>query len=188
MLALTLTLLLHTDAGAATKSAQIELEQAEAQSAVDAKYGNKKPGELTASETRAKVRDQAAADRQVLEKNGLTPKEWARDSLKRSRAEFAEEKVALKALELKKKADAEAAAKPVAAVHEIQIQRGISEANPVILEEAAGAAPIVENGLPPEVLADQTAAREAEGSAPKSKPDSAKRKKKSNKKHVTSNE
>lgn len=161
MLTLTLALLLHLDP---SQHAQIEFEQEQAQREVDAKYGNKKPSELTPDETRAKIRDQAQADTKVLEKFGTTPKEWARESLQRNRTQLAEQKQGVKALEANAKAAADEAKKPKAPQGEVQVQRGFSDESPVMLEEKPVTGPVgVEKSLPPDVLDEMAMARELDG-------------------------
>lgn len=122
---LVLTLLLLNAAPSIDESAHIELEQAEAQRAIDAKYGHKKPSELTAAETRAKIHDQAEADAQVLEKHGTNAKEWSRNALKKQRGEYAEEQRDVKALAAKRKEAATAAsAQADLPPPEVKIERG----------------------------------------------------------------
>jgi len=99
----------------------------------------------------------------VLEKYGVTAKEWARAQMNRSRAQAGQVKEANKTLEAKEKAAAErAAAEQARGPKEIVIQKGISEENPVVLEETEGSTPIVEKGLPAEYDKDQSAASESD--------------------------
>lgn len=137
------------------QAAQIEVELAQAQRAVDAKYGNKKPSELTAEETREKIGEHAGADITVLEQHGLEAKEWARLQLKRDRITAAAVKAAVKAL-----AASEDAGSPKAdAEQPIEVQRGFTEANPFVLEQGSNSETVVETGLPPDVVADEEAAQ-----------------------------
>ncbi len=164
LLALSLSLLLRAETKA-PDSARIEYEQAEAQKAVDAKYGNKKASELTHDETVAKIRDQAEAEAKVLSKYGISVKEWARESLSKNRAALADQKAGVKAVA---KGEAEAAEAAKKASHEVPqeiiVQRDISESNPVILEEKkVTGPPMVEQGLPPEAQEDELIAREVDG-------------------------
>lgn len=163
LLVLTITLLSQgADARPTSEQALIEFELTQAQRAVDEKYGQKKPSELTPEETLAKIRDQAHAEAQVLKAHQLTAKEWVKASLSKSRAEYAAQKNAVTALEEKAKAQAEAAKSSplIEAPPAIPVQRGISDATPVILEEIhhEGELPEVEKSLPPEVFADQAEA------------------------------
>ncbi len=162
------------------KAAAIERDQEKAQQDVAAKYGNKKPSDLSPEERREMSHDQADADKRVLEKHNVEPKEWASSQSHRSRDEreaVKQEKV--KQAE-KEKADAEAAKKKAeagagGADKPIPIQRGFSDANPVVLEDKPGGKPIVEEGLPAEAKADQEAAAEMDrlsqnGGIPEPKP------------------
>ncbi len=158
---LTLCLALGADEPLAPeKSAVIEREQQKAQTEVSAKYGNKKLTELSREERGQLARDLANADKAVLEKNGVDPKQWARESLKKDRAAYAEGKQLVKDLEEKEKV-AEAKKKADAdAPKEVEVQRGVSEDNPVTLDEKAnadGTVP-VEKGLPPEAARELEAA------------------------------
>lgn len=166
---LTLCLALGADEPLAPeKSAVIEREQQKAQAEVDAKYGNKKPTELSREERSQRAKDLAEADKAVLDKNGIDPKQWARESLKKDRAEYAQNRQAVKDLEEKEKA-AEAKKKAdAAAPKEVEVQRGVSEQNPVTLDEkpnADGTVP-VEKGLPPEA-AQELEAAQGQGGASK---------------------
>lgn len=150
---LTLCLALAADEPIAPeKSAVIEREQQKAQAEVNAKYGNKKPTELSREEQAQRAKDLADADKGVLDKNGVDPKQWARESLKKDRDAYAQGKQRVKELEEKEKA-AEAKKKADAeAPKEIEVQRGVSEENPVTLDEKPNAdgTVAVEKGLPPE--------------------------------------
>jgi hypothetical protein len=159
------------------KAAAIEHAQVKAQAEVDAKYGNKKATELSPDERKQRAKDLAAADKAVLDKNGVDPKQWARESLRKDRDQYAQGKQLRKDLEEKEKA-ADAKAKAEAnAPKEIVVQRGVSEENPVTLDEKAnadGQIP-VEKGLPPEALQEQAELSSMEGGgAPPSIPEAAK--------------
>lgn len=157
---LTLVIALGAEPIPPEKAAQIERAQQKAQAAVDAKYGNRKLSELSQDERRQLTKDRAEAEAKVLEENGVDAKQWARESLKKDRAAYADGKERVKALVEKEKADAEAAEKAKKEPREVQVQKGISDANPVVLEEQEGGAPVVETELPPEVAADQADAAE----------------------------
>ncbi len=146
----------------AEQTAIIGHEQKQAQAEVHAKYGNKKSSELSADERRQMVKDQAAAEKQVLEKNGVSAKQWARESLQKDRAEFAQQKDLEKKLVEKDKQAAAAAQKKDESGKPVEVQRGFSEENPVTLDEkpAEEGKVAVEKQLPPDVGADQAAASE----------------------------
>lgn len=158
---LTLVIALGAEPIPPDKAAQVERDQQKAQKAVDAKYGNKKLTELSQDERRQLTKDRAEAEAQVLDKHGLDAKQWARESLKKDRAQYAEGKERVKALLEKEKAEAEAAEKAKqAGTGEVQVQKGFSDENPVVLEEQQGDKPLVEEGLPSDVAADEAAAAE----------------------------
>jgi|GEM_PF-1199113 hypothetical protein len=146
----------------AEKTAVISREQEKAQAEVDAKYGNKKPTELSADERRQQAKDRAAAEQQVLDKNGVSAKEWARESLRKDREQFAQQKELKKQLIEKEKAAAEAIKKAQAQLKEVQVQKGFSDENPVTLEEKENedGKVAVEKGLPGDLSQDEEAARE----------------------------
>ncbi len=158
----------------ASEAAAIEREMEKNQAEVTAKYGERKSSEMSSDERRDMMRDQAEADQKVLDKHGVDKKEWASSQSHRSRDERAEvkaEKEKQAAAEKQKaEAEAEAEAKKKAAAEPakpIQIQRGINDENPVVLEEKPGAGPIIERGLPADAKADDEAAKAA-GGAPAS--------------------
>lgn len=158
-----ISLALAPDDFDAERAAAIEREQAKETAAVGARYGNKKSTELSREERAQMIRDQQTAEKQVLEKYGMTAKEWARAQMNRTRDQASQVKEANKALETKEKAAAEkASAEKAGGPKEIVIQRGISEENPVVLEETEGATPVVEKGLPAEYDKDQNAATESD--------------------------
>ena len=165
---ITLCLALGADPIGTDKSAQILAQQAKAQTEVYAKYGNKKQGELSKDEINQMAKDLADADTAVLETNGVDPKDWARENMKKDRAAYAETKEKVKDIQAKEKAAEEAKKKAEAAgPKEVVVQRGISEENPVTLDEkpnANGQIP-VEKGLPPEVQKEQEALSAQDGAA-----------------------
>ena len=141
------------------KSAKIEREKTKALDAVDKKYGNKKPSELSNDERREVIRDHATAEREVLEKNGTSAAAYTRYTGHMNREDRAATKAADAKLEEKeKRAAAEKEKAAAAGPKEIPIQRGFNDSNPVVLEEKPGAAPVVEKGLPQDYKDDQTAA------------------------------
>jgi hypothetical protein len=162
-------LLLQLFAVSPAQVADIEHDQAKANAALQLKHGNMKPSELSLDERRALIREQAAAEKQILEKHGVSEKEWALGKQRQSRDERAQVKAAGEALKAKDQADAENAAKPKEerAVH---VQKGFSDENPVVLEEKEGTV-AVERELPPDAKADleaAAAADQAQGATPRS--------------------
>jgi hypothetical protein len=92
----------------AQELAKVNREMKKAAEAVSKKYGDKK--DLSADDRRAMAREQAEAQRAVLERNNLDPKEVARATAKNGKEIEAEVK-ALDAKEEKEAKDAEAAKK-----------------------------------------------------------------------------
>lgn len=82
-------------------------DQKKAGAAVEKKYGNKKPSELSPDERRSLAKEKADAEKEVLEKAGVDPKEFARSTMKMGRDEKADTDAAQKKLE---QADKDAAA------------------------------------------------------------------------------
>lgn len=76
--------------------AKLKREQKASAQAVEKKYGNKKPSELSAEERKALAKEKAAAEREVLEKAGVDPKAFARQEAGMSRSERAALDAAMK--------------------------------------------------------------------------------------------
>ena len=113
---------------------------------VNAAHGNKKSSELSAAERREMIREQQEAVQKVMDEHGVTAKDYARQSARMGPKQNEQVAAAEKALEEKEKAAAKSPKDKEPG--EIQIQQGINEENPVMLEEQEGAAPVVEHGLP----------------------------------------
>lgn len=84
--------------------AKILNDQKKAGAAVEKKYGNKKPSELSPDERRAMAKEKADAEREVVEKAGVDPKEFARSTMRMGRDEKADTDAAQKKLEQQDKA------------------------------------------------------------------------------------
>lgn len=154
----------------AQRSASIEREQAKEVATVTQKYGNKKSSELPRDERAAMIRELAAAEKKVLEKYGVSAKDWAKAKQNRSREQAQNVSRAVKTQDAEEKAEAERLAAEAAEKKDVVVQRGISDDNPAVLEETEGAAPIIEQGLPSEYTADQQAAAEADALEKTSEP------------------
>ena len=153
MLTLVLALTLRADVSP-EQAAAIQHDAEKAQAEVAAKYGQKKSSELSSDERRDMIRDQAAAEREVLDRHGVSAHDWARSQALRSREERAQVKREAAAIaEQEKEKAAVETQKKSSEAKPISIQRGINEEHPVVLEEREnpGGQIIVENGLPPEV-------------------------------------
>lgn len=126
------------------KVAKIRKEQKEAMARIEKAHGNKKPSEMSNAERREMAQERAAAEQAVLEKHGVSTRDFANYTVRmstddRKEAEAAEKK--LEAADAAKKKAAET--KPQG---EVQVQLGFDEKNPVDLEESADAPPKVEYG------------------------------------------
>ncbi|WP_257462374.1 hypothetical protein [Archangium lipolyticum] len=130
--------------------ARIRRDEKAAMDKVNAAYGNKKPSELSTEERRQIIREQQEAARGVMEKHGVSAKDYARQTARMGPKGNEAVEAAEKGLEAKEKAAAAAAKTEGNGTEEIQIQQGINEENPVMLEEQEGAPPVVEveMGLP----------------------------------------
>lgn len=136
------------------KLAAIRRDEKAAQARVDSAYGNRKSSEMSNEERQQSTREQQAAGLGVMEKHGVSDKEYSRRMARltpeeRKAVDQAEKKLeaeekAKRQAEQKKQQDAEAPAPD-----DIPIQMGISDENPVELEAAEGAGSVVEQGLPP---------------------------------------
>jgi hypothetical protein len=177
MIALALLLTLAADDLTPEKAAKVQKDRDQAMADVSKKYGNKKSSELTSDERREMIKDQRAAETNVLEKNNVDAKEFARYEAKMNLSDRAATKAARENLD-KKEAEDKKAADDKQGNGEIPIQRGFNENNPVTLEEKpqnTNGAPVVEKGLPPDAQQDQSEA--SGGNAPANDYDSAPAKK-----------
>ena len=127
--------------------ASIRRDEKAAMERVNEAHGNKKSSELSTDERRQIIQEQQAAIDGVMEKHGVSRKDYARQTARMGPKQNEAVDAAEKALVAKEKA-AEAAKTQPKEPEEPQVQQGFSDANPVMLEEEAGAAPIVEEGLP----------------------------------------
>ena len=124
--------------------ANIQRDEKAAEAKVQAAHGNKKSSELSAAERRQMIHEQQDAIQGVMDKHGVSRKDYARQTARMGPKGNAAVSEAEKSLEAKDKA----AKAQEQGSGEIQIQNGFSEENPVTLEEQDGAPPVVEEGLP----------------------------------------
>lgn len=162
--ALLLSLALGADDGLSLEAqAQLDRDLEKASSEVSKKYEGKKSSELSQDERRQMIKDQAEAQKKVFEKAGVDPKQYEREQLKRGRDDYAKQKDMVKALAEKDKAAAEALKKATEKMKEkeVQVQRGISDENPVTIDEKEnedGTVTVEKGSL--DADADQAAAKE----------------------------
>ncbi|HYO60068.1 hypothetical protein [Archangium sp.] len=112
--------------------ARIRRDEKAAVDKVNAAHGNKKSSELSTAERRQMVREQQEAIQGVMDKHGVSRKDYARQSARMGPKQNAEVAAAEKALEeAEKAATTQQAQEP----RKIQVQQGFSDENPVMLEE-----------------------------------------------------
>lgn len=144
---LTVPGLAHAEDLTPEQLARIRRDEKAAMDKVNAAHGNKKPSELSTAERRQIIREQQEAARGVMEKHGVSAKDYARQTARMGPKGNEAVAAAAKNLEAKEKA-----AETVKTEGEGpgEIQHGINEENPVMLEELEGAPPVVEveQGLP----------------------------------------
>lgn len=122
------------------KVAAIQRDEAAVQTKVQAAYGNRKPSEMSNAERGQAIRDQQAEAAKVMEKHGISTKEYANYTARMTPEDNARAANESKRLEDKAKAEKEAEAKKLAAGdQEVHIQQGFSDAEPVEMESAEGA-------------------------------------------------
>lgn len=131
------------------KVAHIRRDEAAAMKKVDDEFGNRKPSEMSNEERGQAIQKQSAATTEVLEKHGVTAKEYDRFTAKMGREGNERAKAEGQRLEEKAKASKQAAAKP-AEEKEVSIQNGFDNDNPVELESNEGDNPEVQIGIPVE--------------------------------------
>ncbi|WP_224372978.1 hypothetical protein [Hyalangium versicolor] len=140
------------------KIAEIRRDEQASQAKVNAAYGNRKPSEMSNEERGQAAREQQAAGMAVLEKHGVSDKEYSRHVARMGREESAA--VAREEKKLDDEAKAAQAARDAKAAEkkrieeeglppdQIPVQRGFSDENPVVLESTGDDVVEVEEGLP----------------------------------------
>ncbi len=149
ILALSATLLAPASAFAldAQKAGELEALMEERRSAISKEYGGKKPNEMSSSERREYYEKVEKANREVLEKNGVSDKEYARQTARMGRGSQKEIQEAKKQFQEKRAAEEKAKADKAKGSGEVQIQRGFDDKNPVNLQgDDSSAGPIIDRG------------------------------------------
>jgi hypothetical protein len=135
------------------KIAAIRRDEQAAIAKVNEAYGNRMPSEMSTEERRQVIHDQQQAALSVMEKHGVSDKDYARQVARMGREEREAVSRAEKRLEHEEKAraarEAERRAREAQPPEEVPIQLGISDDNPVELESTTDAPAVVEQGLPP---------------------------------------
>lgn len=133
------------------KVARIRREEKAALAEVDKQHGNKKPSEMSNAERREVIEEQEAAVARVLEKHGVTAKDYLRYTTRMGREDNAAVAEAMERQEAEEKARKEAEARKKAGSGEVVIQQGFNDRNPVVLEgEPEEDSALVEQSLPSE--------------------------------------
>jgi hypothetical protein len=143
------------------KLARIRRDEKAALERVNAAHGSKKSSEMSTAERRQVIQEQQEAIQGVMDKHGVSSKDYARQTARMGPKQNAEVDAAEKSLDSTTKKASVEEPKPLSP-DEIPIQRGWSDEAPVMLEEREGAPPIVERGVP----ADETVPPEGEGAPP----------------------
>ncbi len=125
--------------------ARIQHDQKKAMADIDKAHGHKKPSQMSSAERRQVIREQAEAERKVLEKHGVDAKDYARRTARLSPQQKAQVEAMIADLERKEEEAKKAGQKRDEG---IKIQRGFSDDNPVELEATEDAQPVVEHGIP----------------------------------------
>ncbi|MBN9686579.1 MULTISPECIES: hypothetical protein [unclassified Corallococcus] len=126
------------------KVAAIQRDEAAAQAKVNEEFGNRKPSEMSNAERGESIRAQQKESAKVLEKHGVSAKEFATFTARMTPEDNQRAANEAKRLEDKAKAEKEAEAKKRKGDGEVHIQQGFSDADPVELESADGAEPSVD--------------------------------------------
>jgi hypothetical protein len=127
------------------KVAAIQRDEAASQAKVNESFGNRKPSEMSNAERAQAIRDQQAGAAKVMEKHGVSAKEYAVYTARMTPDD--NQRVANESKRLEDKALAEKAAeekKQREGDGEVHIQQGFSDADPVELESTEGAEPVVD--------------------------------------------
>ncbi len=131
--------------------AKIRRAEKEALGKIAAEHGNRKPHEMDNAERREVIQKQQAAQQEVLQKHGVSTRDWVNYTAKMSPEEQAQAEAAEKKLEADAQAKKAAAEKAAAQKDKpVEVQQGFGEDNPVEMGSTPGAAPKVEVGIPVE--------------------------------------
>lgn len=128
--------------------AEIRVELADALKKIDDAHGQKRPGELTNEQRRAVITAQAEAQQRILDRHGVTLKDYVVVTTRMTPE--AREKVAAAERQIREKRAQTSTESSPAIEEEVEVQRGITDETPVILEQAPNAPIPVEFGTPAE--------------------------------------
>ncbi|NRD63580.1 hypothetical protein HRD49_17655 [Corallococcus exiguus] len=126
------------------KVAAIQRDEFAAQAKVNEEHGNRKPSEMSNAERGQAIRDQQKESAKVMEKHGVSAKEFASFTARMKPEDNQRVANEAKRLDDKAKAEKEAEAKKRKGDGEVHIQQGFSDSDPVEMESADGAEPSVD--------------------------------------------
>ncbi|MFP2909973.1 hypothetical protein ACLESD_34030 [Pyxidicoccus sp. 3LFB2] len=148
------------------KVAEIRRDETQALSKVDAEFGNRKASEMSDEERSAAIEKQQAASASVLEKHGVSAKEYARYEARMGPEDNARAKAEAQRLEEQAQAAKQAGPTGEKAAEDVAVVNGFSNEDPVELEAEEGAEPPVDVGIPgaaeAEAMAIETGAAQEE--------------------------
>jgi len=130
------------------KVAEIRRDETQAAAKVEAEFGNRKPSEMSSAERSEAIKKQQAASALVLEKHGVSAKEYARYEARMGPEGNARAKAEEKRLEAQAKAAKQAEPTGEKQAEDVAVVNGFSNEDPVELEAAEGAEPVVDVGIP----------------------------------------
>ncbi|WP_223755089.1 hypothetical protein [Myxococcus sp. RHSTA-1-4] len=130
------------------KVAQIRRDESQALAKVNEEFGNRQPSELSSEERAQAIDKQQAAAAAVLEKHGVSAKEYARYEARMRPEDNARAEAEKKRLEELAQAAKQPQDTGEKSAEDVHVQLGISDKEPVELEVAEGAEPVVDVGVP----------------------------------------
>ncbi|WP_240359675.1 hypothetical protein [Pyxidicoccus trucidator] len=130
------------------KVAEIRRDETQAISKVDAEFGNRKPSEMSNDERNEAIEKQQAASASVLEKHGVSAKDYARYEARMAPEDNARAKAEEKRLEEQAQAAKQAGPTGEKSAEDVAVVNGFSNEDPVEVEAEEGAEPVVDIGIP----------------------------------------
>lgn len=130
------------------KVAEIRRDEAQAQSRINEEFGNRKPSEMSNEERAEAIDKQQAASAGVMEKHGVSAKEFARYEARMGPEGNARAKAEEKRLEEQAQAAKQTGPTGEKQADDVPVQLGFSDEDPVELEASEDAEPVVDVGIP----------------------------------------
>ncbi|MFN7131880.1 MAG: hypothetical protein ACK4N5_07350 [Myxococcales bacterium] len=128
------------------KAGKLEAQMEERRAQIKKEYGDRDPSKMSKEERRSYAEKIEAANREVLQKNGISDKDYARQTARMGRGSMQEIEKAKKEYQEKKAAEEKAKAEKGKGSGEIQVQRGFGDNRPVTLDDDGSAGPEIETG------------------------------------------